>query len=83
MLADLVVGARFLGALPSFLRPRITPPEARRALRHRLEHRQARFLTTMRRAAFDHGGVGRNGPAGNAGHPSLAISSADATAANS
>jgi hypothetical protein len=56
VLADLVVGARFLGALPSFLRTRVTPPEARRALRHRLEHREARFLATVRRAVFEHRG---------------------------
>jgi hypothetical protein len=52
--ADLAVGAQFLGALPSFLRTRITPPEARLALRERLEHRPARFLTTIRRGVFEH-----------------------------
>lgn len=53
---DLVVGARFLRALPSFLRTRTTPEQARAVLRERLDHREARFLTLLRRAVYDHPG---------------------------
>jgi hypothetical protein len=55
-LSDLAVGARFLEALPSFLRTQITPEQARLVLRHRLEHRQARFLAVMKQAVYEHAG---------------------------
>lgn len=54
--ADLAIGARFLAALPSFLRSPVTPEEARDALRYRLEHREARFLALLRRAVYEHDG---------------------------
>jgi hypothetical protein len=55
-LDDLLIGARFLKALPSFLRRPVTSAEARAALRDRLAHREARFLTLARRAVYEHDG---------------------------
>jgi hypothetical protein len=54
--ADLAVGVRFLGALPAFLRTSVTPQQARLVLRHRLEHRQTRFLAMVRQAVYEHPG---------------------------
>jgi hypothetical protein len=51
---DLVVGTRFLAALPRFLRTPLTPEHARTVLRERLEHREARFLALLRRAVYEH-----------------------------
>jgi hypothetical protein len=55
-LDDLAAGARFLGALPSFLRTQVTLEQGRAILRSRLEHREARFLTLMRQAVYEHVG---------------------------
>jgi len=41
---DVAVGARFFSRLPSFLRHRISPEQARATLRQRLERREADFL---------------------------------------
>ena len=50
--ADLVVGARMVHRLPSFLRHPIAPDEARAIVRDRLERREADFLALVRRAIF-------------------------------
>ena len=55
-LDDILVGARFLRALPSFLRTPVTLEQARAALRHRFAHREARFLALVRRAVYEHDG---------------------------
>jgi len=55
-LADVTIGARFLWRLPSFLRHPLSLEEARATLRHRLERREADFLTITRRAIYEHPG---------------------------
>lgn len=45
---------RFLGALPPFLRTRITPEQSRLLLRRRLEQRETRFLALVKHAVYEH-----------------------------
>jgi hypothetical protein len=52
-LAELWVGARFLGRLPAFLRYRIDVPEARALLCRRLERREDEFLALVRQGVFE------------------------------
>ncbi len=54
--ADIAMGARFIGRLPSFLRHPLTIEHARATLRRRLERREADFLTIARRAIYEHPG---------------------------
>jgi hypothetical protein len=51
-LGEALEGARLLASLPRFLRRPITVDEARRTLRHRLEHRADSFLELVRDAIF-------------------------------
>lgn len=51
---DLMMGGRFLGQLPSFLRRPVTVEEARATLKRRLEHREADFLALVKRAIYEH-----------------------------
>jgi hypothetical protein len=55
-IADLIIGARFLRRLPSFLRHPIGPEDARAILRRRLERRETGFLALVRRAIYEHAG---------------------------
>ena len=55
-LADVTIGARFLRRLPAFLRHQISPDHARATLLHRLERREADFLTIARRAVYEQPG---------------------------
>jgi hypothetical protein len=52
-LQDVIVGARFLRNLPSFLRHPITLEEAKTSLRRRLENREADFLSLVKRAIYE------------------------------
>jgi hypothetical protein len=51
---ETVDAARFLWRLPGYYREPIRPDEARRIVRHRLDHREADFLTLARRAIYGH-----------------------------
>jgi hypothetical protein len=51
-LDDLTTGARFLGALPGFLRSPLDLETARRGLAHRLERREADFIEHLRLAVY-------------------------------
>jgi hypothetical protein len=51
---DVVIGARFLCRLPSFLRHPVSIEEARVTLRQRLERRETDFLTIARRAIYEY-----------------------------
>lgn len=55
-LEDARVGARLLRDLPSFLRDPITVEAARAALRQRLQHRDAAFLSLVKRAIYENPG---------------------------
>jgi hypothetical protein len=55
-LEDVRIGAGFLWKLPSFLRHPIALQEAQAALRRRLAHREADFLTVARSAIYPHAG---------------------------
>ena len=50
---DLLIGARFLRQVPSFLRHPVRADDARREIRDRLEHRERDFLALARRGIFD------------------------------
>jgi hypothetical protein len=52
-LEDALMGTRLLRELPSFLRHPITVEAAAAALRLRLEHRDAAFLSLVKRAVYD------------------------------
>lgn len=54
MLDDLLLGARFLLRLPTFLGRPVGSGEAHAALRHRLERREVDFLALAKRAIFGH-----------------------------
>lgn len=54
-LADVVIAARLIRSLPSFLRHRLTLDEARATLRRRHANREADFLTLARRGIYEHG----------------------------
>jgi hypothetical protein len=56
VLADLLIGARFLVSLRGFLRHPIALAEAELMLRHRLEERESGFLTLVQRAIYGHPG---------------------------
>ena len=56
ILEDARVGARLLRDLPSFLRHPMNVPAARAALRQRLEHRDAAFLSLVKRAIYENPG---------------------------
>ena len=49
---DILVGARFLGALPGYLRRPVDLAEARAIVRRRLMRREVDFLTFLERAVF-------------------------------
>jgi hypothetical protein len=51
-LDELAVAARLFSNVPSFLRRRLDPHEARASLRRRLENREADFLSLVQRAIF-------------------------------
>ncbi len=53
-LDELLMGARFLRQLPTFLRKPVVPGEARATLRRRLENRGAEFLALVRHAIYNH-----------------------------
>lgn len=53
LLEDIKVGARFLSALPSFLRHPVSVEEARTAIRERLANREADFLALVKTAVFE------------------------------
>jgi hypothetical protein len=55
-LEEVALGARFLASLPLFLRRRVTLEEARVTLLHRLEHREADFLSLAARAIYRYPG---------------------------
>jgi len=52
-LGDVLIGARFLRKLPSFLRDPLTIDEARVILRARLERRETAFLALVRRGIYE------------------------------
>jgi hypothetical protein len=52
LLDEIAVGARFLWSLPGFLRRPFSPSEAAAILRRRLEHREADFLSLVRRGIY-------------------------------
>ena len=52
LLADVLIGARFFGKLPAFLRRRLTLAEARAILEVRLERRELDFLALAKRAIY-------------------------------
>lgn len=53
---DLIIGARFIRRLPSFLRHPIDHADARAIVRQRLERREADFLALVRRTIYAHAG---------------------------
>ncbi len=53
---DLIIGARFIQRLPSFLRHPIDHADDRAIVRQRLERREADFLALVRRAIYAHVG---------------------------
>jgi hypothetical protein len=56
VLADLLIGARFLASLRGFLRHPIELAEAELVLRRRLEERESAFLSLVQRAIYGHPG---------------------------
>ena len=53
-LASVVMAARSLARLPSYLRNPTSLPEARATLRRRLERREGNFLANVKRSVFEH-----------------------------